>query len=54
MFDCWLYRVAFTILSMTFWPVLMDIGNLIHAKEHGIIWTSLPIGFTACKMKLNK
>lgn len=27
----------------------MDVGNLIHAEEHGVVWTPLPVGFAACK-----
>lgn len=38
-----------TILSEDFWPILVDVGNLIHAEEHGVVGTPLPIGFTACK-----
>lgn len=41
--------MSLTIVSTTFRPVLTDVGNLVHAEEHGVVGTPLPIGFTACE-----
>lgn len=41
--------MSLTILSTTFRPVLIDVGNLVHAEEHSVVGTPLPIGFTACE-----
>lgn len=40
---------SLTIFSKNFWPILVDVGYLIHAEEHCVVGTPLPIGFTACK-----
>lgn len=43
---------ALTVLFITFRSVLVDVGNLIHAEEHGIVGTPLPIRFTACEERI--
>lgn len=47
------HLAALTILSTVFRSVLMDVGNLVHAEEHGIVGTPLPIRFTACEERIS-
>lgn len=40
-------RFQLTLLSVTFRPVLVDEGNVVHAKEDGVVGTPLPVRFAA-------
>ncbi len=47
-----MHGAALTVLFIIFRTVLVDVGNLIHAEEHSIVGTPLPIRFTACEERI--